>query len=257
MDTNEELRRTRACRAAMAAALLNAFGSPFEIAISRKVPGTPWWPPALSSAIGISLFLLLFARRRHMPSVRFCSTVFVVNAAATWFELWMTSDYYARSNEMWMPFQANKLGALVVALLAPESLAGVLSIAGYAATAVARFYLFPVEVRDRLPIGEPHATLGFAGFALALLFYRLRRMSYEEQMAKMRAEAAAAKRISELALTLRDLANTPLQVIALTIAMIRENEPGLEPQLARISRALTRLAELNHILAREEEDARR
>jgi hypothetical protein len=64
--------------------------------------------------------------------------------------LWITSGYWATTGMTWTPFQANKLGALAVAMLAPELSVGLASIFGFAAMAIGKFYFL-----------EPHIQRGF------------------------------------------------------------------------------------------------
>jgi hypothetical protein len=241
----------RAWRGCIFAALLNAFGTPIDWPIGRHVPGMPWWPYAISATIGALLAAFLLGARRRFRSVQVISILFVVNATATLVVLWVTGEHYATAVRTWMPFQPNKLGAMTVALLAPEIWAGLLSIAGYTGAAVLQFLTFDRAVRERLPMGEPWAMLAFGVFATVLLLYRRRQFALERALVREQAETESLKRLARLSLVVRDLANTPTQTIALTSSLIRAQHPDLEREAGLLSRSADKLAELNRLLSDE------
>jgi hypothetical protein len=245
-----DLRARHAWRGAFVACLLNAAGMPVDLFLSRHVPGMPWYPPVLSalSGVGLSAWLLT---RRHGATVRLGSTAFFVNNAVILVALWITSGYWA-STPNWTPFQANKLGALTVALIAPELGVGLLSIAGFAGTAIAKFYTFDPEIQRRLPVGEPWFMLIFAFFAVVLLLYRLRSLTFEREVLYMHAETAAAEQVARTFLHLRDSANTPIQTIVVATELLRSRNPDLPRVLATLDRAAKRLTEFSTALTRYE-----
>src|SRR5688572_15432758 len=104
---------------------------PGDFFLAHEIPNMPWYPSALSALVGVGLLVLLLIHRQG-ATVRFCSVVFLVNTVVMLVALWITSGYWATADE-WTPFQANKLGALAVALLAPELSVGLVAIAGFAA----------------------------------------------------------------------------------------------------------------------------
>jgi hypothetical protein len=130
-----DLAAKHAWRGAFAAALLNATGMPADFLLARDIPSMPLYPYAMSVLVGIVLILFLLIRRQR-ATVRLSSAVFLINTAAILVGLWITSGYWATTGSAWTPFQANKLGALTVAMLAPELSVGLTSIAGFAAMAL-------------------------------------------------------------------------------------------------------------------------
>ena len=50
--------------------------------------------------------------------------MFLLNNAVILVALWITSGAYAAAPGRWIPFQANKLGALAAAVLAPDLVTG-------------------------------------------------------------------------------------------------------------------------------------
>ena len=108
---------------------------------------------------------------------------------------------------------------------------------------------FSDAVRERLPIDEPLSTFIYAALALALFFYRHRREQMSRAAAIARAEAASMQRLALSLLAVRDLTNTPLQTLRISVEHIAKGHPELAHQVHRMQRALDRLAELEHLLA--------
>jgi len=246
MTMPPDLEARHAWRGALVAAALNAVGMPFDYFLARNVPNMPFYPSALSALVSVGLIVLLLIQRRH-PTVRFSSVVFLLNIAVILMALWITSGYWA-STRAWTPFQANKLGALAVPLVAPELRVGLLAIAGLAGTAIAKFYVLDPEIQRRLPVGEPWFVLIFAMFSGVLLVYRLRGLAFERDVLRLQAEAAVAADVARGFLRLRDYANTPIQTIVFATEVLRRRHPDLEPILLRIDRAAARLMVLSRAL---------
>jgi hypothetical protein len=160
----------------------------------------------------------------------------------------VTSTAYASSGLPWVPFQANKLGSLAVALLTPQAWAGLLSIAAFSGSAILRFATLPAPVQQHLAYGEPAASIAYGIFGCALLLYRLRQVGAEEAMLRVQLEAAALDQLAHTYLAVRDLANTPLQTIELGVALLRIRPTDRADTLAAMARALARLRELNQLL---------
>jgi hypothetical protein len=237
-----------AYRGALVAALLNALGSPLQIAVATRVPYVPGWPPLVSSATGALVAAALLLRRRAM-TVRFAAAAFVVNNAVIVFSLWITNDYFARSAPLWIPFQANKLGCLAAAMLAPDRWSGVAVIAAFAGSAMTQYLLWSPSLQQRVPVGEPWTSVIYGAFGLVILVVILRRRASELAVVGARAETAALERFARKLLAIRDLTNTPIQTIELTSALLRRKRADLVGELDRIDRALSRLREMNQLLA--------
>ena len=246
MTAPPDLEARHAWRGALVAAALNAVGMPFDYFLARNVPNMPFYPSALSALVAVSLIVLLLIRRRR-ATVRLGSAVFLINTIVSLVALWITSGYWA-TTQAWTPFQANKLGALAVPLIAPELRVGLVSIAGFAGTAIAKFYVLDPEIQRKLPIGEPWFVLIFATFGGVLLVYRLRSLASERDVLRLQAEAAVAAEVACRFLRLRDYANTPIQTIVFATELLRRRNPDLKPILVCIDRATARLMELSRVL---------
>jgi hypothetical protein len=246
-----DLAAKHACRSALVAAGLGAVGMPADFLLARRVPDMPWYPAALSALVGVALIVLLLVRRDR-ATVRLGSAAFLVNSAAILAGLWVTSGYWAAAVHCWTPFQANKLGALAVAMLAPRLSVGMLCIAGYVGMAIAKFEVLAPSIQRGFPVGEPWLILFYGGFAGVLLVYRLRSVALERETLRLHAETVAAQHIARAFLRLRDYANTPIQTIQLTADVVRVRSPDLGPILDRLDRATRGLSELSRALTRYE-----
>ena len=140
----------------------------------------------MSMLVGTALILFLLIRRQQ-ATVRLGSAVFLVNTVAILVALWITSGYWATTGRAWTPFQANKLGALAVAMLAPELGVGLASIAGFAGISLGKFYFLDPDTQRGFPVGEPWLILIYALFAGVLLAYRLRGLAIERDMLRVQA----------------------------------------------------------------------
>ncbi len=230
---------------ALVAASLNATTLPLDLFLGRKIPDMPAWAPLGSAGIGLLLVAVLFVRRRT-PSAAFNRTVFLLNLAAILGALWMTSGAFAAAVGRWVPFQANKLGTLATAMLAPDLASGLLGIGAFVAMVVLKYLTFSPEIVRQFPIGEPWTILIYGVFSAALLVYRLHAQGLERRVLTMRSETAATERLARTFLAVRDFTNTPLQTIELAAEVIRKREPTLGPIVDRIDRSVDRLFRLNH-----------
>jgi len=244
---SRDLAIRHAWRGAFVAAALNALGMSVDFVLARDIPKVSIYPFAMSALVGIGLVVFLLIRRQQ-ATVRLGSVVFLLNTVAILVALWITSGYWATTGRTWTPFQANKLGALAVAMLAPQLGVGLASIAGFAATAIGKFYFLDPEIQRGFPVGEPWFILIYALFGAVLLIYRLRGMALEREMLRVQAEAAAAERLARTFLRLRDYTNTPIQTIAFTTELLRAKNHDLKPILDRLERAVNKLTELGHAL---------
>ena len=251
MTLPRDLAIRHAWRGALVAAALNAVGMSVDGFLGRDIPAMPIYPNAMSALVGIGLIVFLLIRRQR-ATVRLGSAVFLVNTVAMLIALWITSGYWAASGPTWTPFQANKLGALAVPMLAPQLAVGLASIAGFAATAVARFYFLDPDIQRGFPVGEPWFVLIYALFAGVLLMFRLRGLALEREMLRVQAEAASADQLARTFLRLRDYTNTPIQTIAFTTELLRAEHHDLKPIVERLDRAVEKLTELSVALTRYE-----
>jgi hypothetical protein len=247
MTDAHELAARRAWQGAFSAAFLNAMGMSVDFFLARDIPTMPMYPYAMSVLVGIGLGVFLLIRRPR-ATVRLASAVFLVNNVAILAALWISSGYWATTGSAWTPFQANKLGALAVAMLAPQLGVGLVSIAGFAAIAIGKFYVLDPQIHRGFPVGEPWFVLIYALFGAVLLIYRLRGMVLERNMLRAQAEAIAAGQLARTLMRVRNYTNTPIQTIAFTTELLRAKTHDLKPILDRLERAVDKLTECSRLL---------
>ena len=245
MTALADLQDSQAWRGAVVAAGLNALAMPMDLVVAHGVLPMPAWAPLGSAAVGFALVAVLVAARRGI-TVRAASAIFLINILAILVALWVTSGVWALAGSRWIPFQANKLGVLATALLAPDLLSGLIAIAGFVVLVVVRYETFAPALRHSLPVGEPWSVLIYGLFAGALLTYRLQGVALERRVLRLNSEAAATEKLARTFLAVRDYTNTPLQTIELAVEVIRNQNPELGPILDRIDRSVNRLFRLNH-----------
>ena len=228
------------------AATINVTGMVIEISIGKKVAGMQDWPAYLSMAGGGAILLTLLLIR-HRPDPRLTSGLFFLNTLFVVFALFARNPYYATLADSWVPFQANKLGCLIIALLAPSLGIGLLGISAHVGSAGLSFLSFPDAIRDRIAFGEPGATLAFGLAGVLTLVSRTRRLKTEIDAARMQSQSAAAKELARTTLQVRDLMNSPLQTIELAISILRLKKHADEDELALtgIEHAAGQLGALN------------
>jgi hypothetical protein len=236
-------RSAHAYRAALTASILNALGTPLDFWIGRRahVPLAPLLCCAAVGAAGVVVLLL----RRGRSSVLLSSAVFVANALAVSATLALVSPLFAASGEPWTPFQANKLGMLIVAALGPELTPGLICIAAYGLTAIAQQSLLAGRPSA---MNEPLIMIIFMSVAVVLLVFRVRGAATERALARARADAETAAEINRRLLALRDLANTPLQNIEVAAHLLESEYPAAKHLTDAMVRAVVRMRDLQPIL---------
>jgi hypothetical protein len=239
---------------ATVAALFTAVGMLLEVAIVRKIPLISAKPAEVSAFVALLLLIFLFIRRKT-PSVRWASVVYLVNTASVITVLVLTNLQFAVSEPNWVPFEATKLGCLIAAMVAPGFWVGLVSILAYFFSAFLQFEIFfPPEIRSQVADAEPWPLLAFALAGVLALVYRFRRAQLEQEIAYVEAQSFAIKRLANAFLNIRDLMNTPLQVIELSIDLLRKSNHGNKPVIDRIDHSMQMLREINSVLVQHEKE---
>jgi signal transduction histidine kinase len=238
---------------ATVAALFNALGMLIEILIIREIPGIATKPAAISASMGVIVFTALLIRRKT-PSVEWAYVAYSITFVSVATALFFMNLHFAVLEKNWVPFQETKLGCLVAAMVAPGFWLGLLSILAYCLSAVLQFeFLFPPHLKARVS-AEPWATLAFGLAGVLALIYRFRRAQLEQEVARIQAQNFAIKRLADVFLNIRDRMNTPLQVIELSVELLRNSDVPPKPILERIGRSVRKLREINSVLISHEKE---
>jgi hypothetical protein len=244
---------TAAFRCAAVATGLNIVGMAFDGVFMRVRFNANLLAHLASTAVSGALLALLLWRWSR-PTKRLGMLAFLTNNVVIIAALWIEATLLTAQGVQAMPFQAEKLGALAVALLAPPSLwVGLASIVGFTGVSLLRFELWGPSVQAALPT-EPLATIAYGIFGLGLYGYRLHGRKVQREAADARAEAVALKRVSRMLLAVRDVANTPLQTLQLTNVLLERRCPEEHKLIERMSRGIARLEEMNRTISRCESE---
>jgi hypothetical protein len=225
----------------------------WQTTLHRSIP----WTDAACILLAVAGFTLL-SEWRGPPDERVGAAVLLLLVAATAATLAVTNRVLAHSTVRWNPFEAERLGVLTLALLAPpHAWLGIACILELTVASLVQWFAWSPAARERLPPAAPWFVVCYSLFATMVYAHRLARQLVERRAAHAQAEAAALERFMRLLLSTRDLANTPLQTIELTVALLRRKE-GLEERLLdRLERATRRLAVISHALESEAIDLRK
>ena len=239
------------------AALFNSLGMLLEIALDRKIPGISPIPAVVSASIGVALLALLLIGRKR-PSLLWASVAFSVNTASVVTALLLTNRQFAVLESNWVPFQASKLGCLIAALLAPEFGIGLLSILAYALSALLQFeFFFPPELKASVASAEPWPIFAFGLAGIFALIYRFRQAQLEQDLAEIQAQHFAIRELTKAFLNIRDLMNTPLQVMEFSVQVLRKSNEVPTPVVDRIDRSVQSLKQVNMMLVQHEKEIER
>jgi hypothetical protein len=241
----------RASLVTLALAIATIVGMSIDVLFWRlRFHQTPIWH---FFSIGVSLVTIgVVSRYPRTRKQWLASAAFVLNNAFTEVAVWRASTLLALGEAQWAPYQAEKLGAIAVAVLAPPNpLAGLLSIAIFVGGAVVHHQTFEPTVRAHF-LAEPWTTVAYGAVALLLYVYRLHALRIERTMAESLAAKRAIEQVSRMLLAVRDFSNTPIQTLYLTTALLRARHHDDSELLERMDRSLARLRELNEIMSRYE-----
>ncbi len=195
-----------------------------------------------AACIGIVLLLPRLPRWASLGLLSFESLV----ALAV---LWLSADTQAASGRPFAPFNGIKILSILIAIFCPSVRLGSLIIGVAVAQAFVQTAHWSAGVRSHLPPVEPWQTFFVAGIAVGLLMARRRHAAIGEELARVQAEQSWLERVARLALFVRDLTQAPLRMVRDRLRVVQERHSDTAEPTARMERAVTRLEQLNQVLA--------
>jgi hypothetical protein len=164
---------------------------------------------------------------------------------------WIVEDHVATLGIGWSPFVGHKYLLIPIALLSPRPLSVAASlIALFTGAAILQSLALGLSMRPLAAAGEPWPTILFGLIAFGLVWYRARSERIAREAAEARADSEAYERLATLVVALRDGTSTPLQTLALSIALLRANHPDEAELHDRMERAIEELRAINRTVAR-------
>jgi hypothetical protein len=233
----------------LAQGVLNVLGALLLLAMTPVAgPGQSLFA-ALSILSGILTCVLVTLRRTAVSGLG-ASLAFAANLLPVYGILWFGHVAWATQRAHWVAFEPHGLSALTIAILAPPvRWIGVPAILLLPALAALQYATFSPETVGWIVPNRPlTAPIAFAAFAVVLYFFRLRGLRIAELAARKAAEARMARRMTRTVLTIKDLANSPIQSLALDAENLLRRHPGDASIGGRVRRAAVRLRELNRVL---------
>jgi len=239
---------------ALVAVLFNGLGMFLEIAIIRRTPGISTDPAIFSIAVALVLLAALLFRRKN-PSTKHACIIYLINTAAVATVLLATNSDFANFEPNWSPFQASKLGCLIAAMLAPGFGVGLISILTYSLSAFVQYqFFFPPALKTHMDAAEPWPIFAFGLAGILALVYRFRRAQLEQKVSRVQAENFAIKQLASAFLNIRDLMNTPLQVIEFSTRILRDSSAPQKSVIDNIDRSVQSLRDINSVLVQHERE---
>ena len=241
-------------RVARAMALLTAIGLAIDSIFWKAALGMVLWGHLAAIALSASLV----AAVERVPRREWVgTTALFLNNTVALAALWQSDQILAHSDVRWTPFDVQRLGVLTIALFAPPRAAtGVATIGLGVAFPLVEYATWDDAVRAHLPVTAPWAMGAYGVFACFLYAHLLRRRTMNRRAALAKAQAEGLERFARLVLAVRDSANTPLQTIELTVALLRRD--GAEPRLLdRLARSVARLTAIGRALEMLQADGER
>lgn len=231
-----------------------------QIASALAAPPIHFIPGAQSVRIGHALlaaciFLAAIFSKGKWSRGR-ASVLFVAIIAPYFLSIWLNHLGYLELDALGAPLAGPKLIFLGLAVLVPGSLwlNATLLIGFLLESLVIWRYLAASKWSDSLP-HEPVMTFLFGVVALALLWFRKRDENLIKQISAGKAREEALTGLARIFLSLRNLSNTPLQTLTLSLELIKRRHPEALSALEPMSTAVEKLNRMNSIYARLESDA--
>jgi hypothetical protein len=195
-------------------------------------------------------WLLVLFRWRSTRPLRLSLAAFA-SAPLPLLFLWSTlATEHEAMGAVFEPLLRERAAMLIIAVLTPrQAWVTYVLIGAFVVESLAEYLIPSVGATVNFRPAEPWITFGAAILAAWIARSRARLLTRERTLARELREARDAARLAEMALAVRDLANTPLQVIELQVALLETRHHPAPPEVGRIRRALRRLSELNHLLA--------
>jgi hypothetical protein len=242
-------RASEAHRSAAICALIGVVGT--------AIGTVGYWPVStiavrLVQALGLLITgtaLSILQTRRQPYSRALANALFLIVLLPTVAMIWMVDDAVAAHSNYWVPFEPSKLSVLTLAMIAPPGWAtGLVGILLFVGSSLLHQLFFPSVLRAHEATSEPFGIIAYGTFSLLLLGFRQRGLAVREELARARAERLALERLARVAIALRDLANTPVQILELVRQELLIVAPELRVHTDRMRRALAQLRRLNEVL---------
>jgi hypothetical protein len=199
-------------------------------------------------ALSTTLLVGLLAGRWRV-SLRMSQIAYALPVVAQLVTYWVIGAAREASGQSWEPLWRQKVLSLLLAILSP----GELPITATLILAIGAEAFLEVTIgglgdSPSLGAGEPWIMLALTAASLGILIYRRQRQRVERLLVDKAREAEAFERLARVAVAVRDLANTPIQLLEFSLDVLVERHPDLQRDFERMRRAVQKLRGLNRLL---------
>lgn len=202
----------------------------------------------LTACFGLMLGMAI---HRRPPRVAVGNLLFLLCLVPTGAMVWLIDEGRAMEGLRWVPYEPTKLSAVSLALMAPPTWwVGVVAILMFIGSGLVHQIVLSEVIRSRMASAEPWGLIAYGVFALVLLFFQHRRHVLQRELEHERTERLALEKVADVALALRDLANTPTQTIELIRHELARHDERTAVLAGHMRRALDQLVRLSDLLAR-------
>lgn len=204
-----------------------------------------WWPlgaGALLHAIEAAVLGIALWRTGPRWSVKACDVAYAALLAPYLVTIWLPQVFDHQAGILAEPMIAHHFVLLGIAILPPHHFRwGLVLLGVFTAHALGLWITLEGVGMSRSLEREPWFTLLFAGISVGLMWSSWRRHDLSLRLARAEARADALDQFNRVMLALRDRANTPLQTLELSIAVLEREATELAPSLATMRRAISQL----------------
>jgi hypothetical protein len=250
MTQSEEARKEAWRSAAWSSAIDMIVGglALLAIGVSSRMP---IWFIAQFVAVG-ALVMAVLVVWKHAPRAA-CLALLSLNFASGLLAVWAGAEAQSRLGDVSEPYHALVVSMLMVAILTPSVSLGAVWITAFSLLPIVETWTWPADFVRQLPTGEPWLSTAFGVAAMGILLYNRRSVRLARELSAVKGERLAAERVARMALSVRDLANTPLQTLTSGLSLLRMGQAPVAAVLDSMERALAKLSVLRRALGRFEQ----
>jgi hypothetical protein len=198
----------------------------------------------------LTLLGVLLAQRKR-PRLEFCRLACALAPLPLLVMFWLLiHERSARDLPLEIFIRGNVASLLFAMQTPPKAAANLVTISAFTVENLVLYWNGTiVRVPHTTSWLEPWTSLLVGACAVGLALYRARRMRREVQLIAAVERALALDRLTRSFLAVRDLANTPLQTLEVTLALLDARYPAAHDLTRKMARSLMRMRELNQILS--------
>lgn len=219
--------------------------------IGVEVGGSLQWSRFLHVVMGFLSILTLLVFSRSWKS-HYSKWLFYILFLPFYVTTWHSQVVYVKSTTLFAPLMPFKLYPIVLAFLVPGAYwVNFLMIIAFCIEAlILWFYLDFAALANDMASNEPMVTILFACISFNLLYFRYRDEKIIRGLTRNRMNSEVYENLTRMFLSMRDRANSPLQVQVLITELIKKRHPEDKDLIQGMEQSVERLTAINHILGR-------